>query len=86
MQQIDGSVDVAVDSPIDQLENLFTYHAPDPDQVVAYGEIRNAALGLARTIDRNCPRGPDRRVAMGMLRETVMIANASIATGGGHYE
>jgi hypothetical protein len=85
MQQIDGTVDGMVDPPTDQLENLFTYHSPGPGDTARYMRIRGQALSLARTIEADCPRSPDRSAAIRKLRECVMTANASIATNGGHY-
>lgn len=85
MQQPDGRVEVPVEAPQDPIENLFTYHRPTEEQVQHYLDIRSAAKDLARVIDRCCPPSPDRTVAMRQLRECVMTANASIATGGGHY-
>lgn len=70
---------------IEVLENLFTYHAPTPEQQEAYKAIRAKAKELAEVIHVNCPESPDRSAAMRQLRECVMTANASIATGGGHY-
>lgn len=67
------------------IENLFTYHPPTEEQKTAYEHIREKAKELAVIIDVYCPPSPDRTVAMRQLRECVMTANASIATGGGHY-
>lgn len=71
---------------MDALENLFTYHAPTEHQVEAYNAIRLQGLALARTIERTCPPSPDRTDAIRKVREAVMTANASIATGGGFYK
>ncbi len=86
MQSPDGSVHIPVaEEPKDQIDNLFTYHAPTEEQVGDYQEIRRTAMQLARVIEMRCPQSPDRTVAIRKLRECVMIANASIATGGGHF-
>jgi len=42
-------------------------------------------MEFARVIHENCPESPDRTAAIRHLREAVMTANASIATGGGFY-
>lgn len=76
---------VLVEPPKDAIENLFTYHAPTPEQKVAYVDIRSKAMELARVIHASCPESPDRSAAIRKLRECVMTANAAIATGGGHY-
>jgi hypothetical protein len=73
------------EAPKDEIENLFTYHTPTSEQVEQYAVIRAKALEFARVIHGNCPAGPDRTASMRLLREAVMTANASIATGGGFY-
>ena len=88
MQDPSGMPHVGLDESqqeVDQIDNLFTYHSPTPEQAQAYLDIRTAAKSLARVIDRACPRSPDKSAAMRKLREAVMTANASIATKGGHY-
>jgi len=62
------------------LDDLFTYHAPTPEQVIAYQVIRENARVLAGRIWEVCPPGPDRTAAIRKVREAVMTANASIAT------
>ena len=37
------------------IENVFNYHAPEPDQIVKYGAIRAAGALFALTIERNTP-------------------------------
>jgi hypothetical protein len=81
----DGVNNMPVREPIGQIENLFTYHAPTEEQKGAYSIIREKAMEFANIIHDNCPESPDRTAAIRHLRETVMIANASIATGGGFY-
>ena len=65
-----------------QVEEWFTYHAPTPEQVVKYEQIRNLARDLAYRIIANCPPSADRTAALRKLRECVMTANASIACNG----
>lgn len=69
----------------DAIENLFSYHAPDEHQAFSYDTIRAAAKEFAYAIEYNCPESPDRTDAIRKVREAVMMANASIATGGGFY-
>jgi len=80
-----GEATVPVAEPKDQIEQLFTYHAPTEEQKVKYTDIRSKAMELARLIDKHCPGSPDRIAAIRHLRECVMTANAAIATGGGFY-
>ena len=81
----DGKNNMPVEPPKDQIENLFTYHAPTEEQKEAYLVIREKAMEFARVIDENCPESPDRSAAIRHLREAVMTANAGIATSGGFY-
>lgn len=71
--------------PADVIEEIFTYHAPTPEQVEKYQRIRDKAKELARVIDECCEPGPDRTAAVRKVREAVMTANASIATGNAQY-
>ena len=85
MQAPDGSTHVPVPPPSDSIERLFTYHDPSVEQARAYKDIRIAAKALVYIIDKECPAGPDRTVAVRKIREAVMTANASIATGNAIY-
>ena len=64
------------------LDNWFTYHAPTPDQAVAYEKLRDAAKFFAKAIRDLTPSSPDQTVAIRKVREAVMVANASIACNG----
>jgi len=71
-----------------EIDNWFTYHAPTPEQIIQYGEIRTAAKILAETINRHVPASADKTAAMRELRGTVMAANLAIAcntTSGGNF-
>ena len=85
MQGPSGDVGVPVEPSRDPIEELFTYHAPDDEQSHKYLRIRKAAKDLVRVIDADCPSGPDRTAAVRKIREAVMTANASIATGNAQY-
>lgn len=61
------------------IEKNFTYHAPKPDQVSRYTEIRQNARLTAELIDRLCPDSREKSLAMTKLEEAVMWANAAIA-------
>ena len=64
------------------LENWYTYHAPTPEQQKQYVAIREAGLKFAEVIVENTPPSADQTAAVRKIRESVMIANASIACGG----
>ena len=64
------------------IEHVFSYHSPSPEQLPKYEAIRNAAKEFAKIIQSNTPPCADQAAAMRLLREAVMTANASIALGG----
>jgi hypothetical protein len=66
----------------DQVEELFTYHKPEGDQLIRYGKIRDKAKELALVIVEFCPPSADTSAAIRKLREAVHVANASIALEG----
>lgn len=61
------------------LENIYTYHAPNDEQAVKYAVIRKDAKELAYTINKLCPESRERSIAFTKLEEAAMWANASIA-------
>lgn len=61
------------------IDNTFRYHAPTPDQVDRYQEIREAAKVFARVVDRCTPASREKSLALTHLQTAVMFANASIA-------
>lgn len=61
------------------LENWFTYHAPTPEQVTTYADIRSKAKELAVLFDSSVPDCADKTAAMRDLRNTVMQMNLAIA-------
>lgn len=63
----------------DDIDRLFTYHAPRPGQPERYQAIREAAKNLAHAIIANTPVCADQSSAIRELRVCVMTANASIA-------
>ena len=63
----------------EDIEDLFTYHAPKEGQPERYQAIREAAKNLATVIVGNTPTSADQSAAIRHLREAVMTANASIA-------
>jgi hypothetical protein len=68
--------------PGPDLDHIFTYHAPTPDQTEAYNELRSYAFTFANAIVRLTPRCADQTAAIRKVREAVMTANAAIALGG----
>jgi hypothetical protein len=66
----------------EQIEELFTYHAPRPEQIPHYEAIRAAAKTFAQVLVTHTPTSADQTAAIRKLRESVMTANASIALAG----
>lgn len=66
----------------ENVDDVFTYHAPKPGQPEAYEAIRADARRLARTILEHTKPSADQQAALRQLRETVMTANACIALEG----
>ena len=66
----------------EKLDNWFTYHPPEPEQVEKYQNLREAAKDFAEVVVENTPRSADQSAALRKIREAVMTANASIACGG----
>ena len=62
-----------------ELDHLFKYHAPTPEQLPKYDAINAAARAFARAVLENTPRSADQSAAMRLIREARMTANASIA-------
>jgi len=63
----------------EDIEELFTYHAPKDDQPQRYQAIRDAAKQFALVLIANTKPSADQSSAVRHLRDCVMTANASIA-------
>ena len=64
---------------LENLEEIFTYHGPNSDQVIRYNAINKAAKALARVVLENCPDSRERSLALTDIQAGRMWANASIA-------
>lgn len=64
------------------LNDVFTYHAPDADQQVAYEKLRQSARSFAMAIIDLTPVCADQQAAIRQVREATMTANAAIALKG----
>lgn len=64
------------------VDDVFTHHAPGPGDPERYQAIRDGAKALAVTIIDNTPQCADQQAALRHLREAVMTANAAIALKG----
>ena len=61
------------------VENIFTYHSPQPGQPERYTVLRAGAKELAKMILEACPDSREREQALTKLEEAVFWANASVA-------
>lgn len=66
----------------EQIDNWFTYHAPNEAQLQAYEVIREKGRELAHMICKYTPTCADQTAAIRKVREAVMMANAAIACEG----
>lgn len=64
------------------IEDVFTYHAPDAEDLVAYQVMRQAAKDLTTAIIAYTPVCGDQQAAIRHVREAVMTANAARALRG----
>lgn len=62
-----------------ELDNWFTYHAPQGDQAERYGKLRAAGKAFAEEIVKLTPPSADQSAAIRLVREAVFTANAAIA-------
>lgn len=60
---------------------LFSYKAPTHITLPKYQILRAQFANLAVLVHQTCPPGPDREEAMKLLRQSMMMANSSIANG-----
>lgn len=64
---------------LENLDELFSYHPPRPDQVRGYEAINAAGKAFARTVLEHAPDCADRSAAIRYIRDARMTANAAIA-------
>jgi hypothetical protein len=63
----------------EEIENTYTYHAPNQEQQEKYARMRNLAKLLVKNIEADCPTSREKSLAMTNLEQAVMWANAAIA-------
>lgn len=64
---------------LDRVENDFTYHAPNEDQINRMHVIREQSKTLAFLIVEHCPLGREQSTALTLLEQVSMLVNAGIA-------
>lgn len=63
----------------EDLDNIFTYHAPFGTQVDRYAALRSKAKEMATLMNEVCPESREKSLALTNLQQSIMWANASIA-------
>jgi hypothetical protein len=66
----------------EELDNIFTYHAPVGNQVERYQKIREAAKNLAQVIVDNTSPSPEQTLAVREVEMACMRANQCVALRG----
>jgi hypothetical protein len=66
----------------ENINEVFTYHAPDEAQIESLNSVRYHAKVLAHAILNEVPACADQQAALRLLREAVMTANAAIVLKG----
>jgi hypothetical protein len=61
------------------IEKMFSYQRPTPEQASKYEYLREQHLLLAKAITETCPPSREKELAIGALHVSNMQANASIA-------
>jgi hypothetical protein len=67
---------------LDNVVDVFSYHAPEGNDLERYQALRDAARAFAVVILMNCPDTADQQAALRKVREAMMTANASVALDG----
>lgn len=61
------------------LDAIFTYHAPTPDQIDRYRALRVLGRQLAKAILELSPASREQSLALSHVQQAVMCVNAAIA-------
>jgi hypothetical protein len=75
----DASLFNEVDYTIRKLRERFKYHAPSPNQQIAYETVRDTFMHAGTAVIRSTAPGPDRESALEALHIALMLANRAIA-------
>ncbi len=76
---MDKSVEAVKQSLKKRVLNDLTHHAPTPEQIAKYTDIRAFALEFANLLVESVPLSRELSTALTKLEEVVMHANAGIA-------
>lgn len=67
---------------MDNVDDVFSYHAPSGDDLANYQTLRESAKEFAKTILECTISCADQQAAIRKVREAVMTANAAVALKG----
>ena len=62
----------------DQIDRAFRYHKPSQSDADSIALLRADCKGLAEAVDRLCPDGREKSIALTKIEEVSMWANAAI--------
>lgn len=65
-----------------EIREIFSYHAPTPEQRETYEQINAAFIECALEVSTLLPDGPGKTVAIRKLADARMAANAAVALEG----
>ncbi len=61
------------------IDNHFTYHKPNKEQIKDYQSLRDKGKELAYLISNSVPDSKEKEISIAKLEECIMWANAGIA-------
>jgi superfamily II DNA or RNA helicase len=64
------------------IKEVFSYHAPTPEQAAVYEKINQAFQQCAKDVLALLPNGAGKTIAVRKLSDARMAANASVALNG----
>lgn len=64
------------------VDNVFMYHAPKPEHIGKYEQIRDIGKEMVVLLNQLCPESREKWLAFTRVEEAVMWANAAIARNG----
>jgi hypothetical protein len=67
---------------LENIDKIFSYHAPNLQKFETYSRIRTDAHSFAQLLLTRLPPCADRDQAIDLLRQVVMRANAAVALDG----
>ncbi len=63
----------------EEIDNIFTYHPPQPEEIVTYTTLREMGKTVATTINNICPDSIEKTKSIQKIEEAIMWANAAVA-------